>query len=207
MAKKSFLHFNGLPPAGPTTTRLWIESTTDADRVTSKAAQATFVKPIPGEIDEIVQAHPQDKKDFKDDWKRYRIEIVLAVDDPTVKDDAGHEKPPRDLSKVKVFKLTNPPKVGENWRCASCYRDRFKTMNFGQQIREKGQDNCVHCHRKIEEAGWTLWFRYSEMPKDVQLRIDRMFAPKTLNVIRTRWPDAIVKVGDEKSSDLALPST
>jgi hypothetical protein len=212
-----FLHLNGLPPAGPRTCTLQIDYTQEAKPVLRDGSRPivgvnTYVKPIPGEIDEIVQANPQDKKDFTDDWTKWRIEVVLAVDDPTVKDDVssvgnsgGVKLEPR---QVKIFQLTNPPsKLGEQWRCAACYRDRFKTMNFGlQQIQDINSGKCQHCQRPIKEAGWSLWFPYQELPREVQIRVDKMFAPKLVNVIRSRWLDAQIKVVGGNKWD-GLPST
>ena len=163
----------------------------------------SYVKPIPGEIEDIVQAKPEDKVAFKDEWRKWRMECVLAVDDPSVKDSST----PNKNRAVPTFDLGNPPRAGEKFRCASCYRDRFKTMNFGEQVKQEGQEKCVHCGKKLEEAGWSLWFKYEDLPRYVQLRVDRMFAPKILNVLRTRWPDANVLVGESKSPDAPLPST
>jgi hypothetical protein len=82
---KLFWHFNGLPPSGPSSTLLLIEASQDAQRVTDNDEKKTikpftYVKPFPGEIDEIVQANAEDKRIFKNNLKKWRIEVVLAMD-------------------------------------------------------------------------------------------------------------------------------
>jgi hypothetical protein len=200
--ESTFLHLNGLPPAGPSNVLLRIAFTVEAARVTDKTAeQFNFVKPVPGEIEDIVQAHPEDKARLKDQWRKWRLECVLAVDDPTVKDSGV----PRDPSTIKRFELGPRPTVGSKFRCAACYRDRFRTMNFGEQVMAPSQTHCSICGKDLVEAQWSLWLAYDDLPPAVQGRVDRMYAPKLINVLRTRWLDASVTVVDHP--DMPLPST
>ena len=209
MQNKTFLHLNGLPPAGPTSTILTISYTEEAEPITEKSAsQFAYNKPIPGEIEDIVQANAEDKNKFKDDWRRWRLECILAINDPTVQSSSTAPPSNKPRADVKVYDLGEEPKVGEKFRCAACYRDRYRTMVFGEQVRQANQSMCSFCGKPLKEAGWTLWMPYGDLPPAIQRMADRMFAPKILNVLRTRWPDANVKLGASDSAiDGPLPST
>ena len=134
--------------------------------------------------------------------------MILAVKDDSVKDDIGDDARQRQAT---ILELRDGPRTkGDAWRCASCYRDRFKTMNFGQQ--QLGDDHrCLFCGKSVQEAQWSMWIPYENLPRDVQMRVDRMFAPKLLNVLRTRWIDAEIEVldknGNVSDSKMKLPST
>lgn len=94
----SLVHWNGLPPAGP---RLATFTLTGSDVAESapETMEQTYFKPVPGEIEDIVQAYNKDKERYKNRWDLWRYEAVLAVEDPTIK---GAERPPN-----------NPPTVFE----------------------------------------------------------------------------------------------
>lgn len=124
-----------------------------------------WFKPRPGEIDEVIQveqqilslflshsfrqAHAGDREK-SDYYSRWRFEVILAVDDPDVR---GKVRPVEEEANFPIFQLGDPPRDQE-WRCASCYRTRFKTMCFG--LNKAGALSCEHCGKSMEEAGWTL---------------------------------------------------
>lgn len=85
------------------------------------------------------------------------------------------------------------PASGAAWRCASCYNGRFATMCFGENA-SPAAAACKFCGLAQEQAGWTLWRPYKELPPALQRRIDRSDGPKILKTLRTRWPDAAVSV-------------
>ena len=139
--------------------------------VTPPAAHTpSYSKPVPGEIDGVVQAHSDDKKAFPeksspDAYTKWRFEVVLAVDDPTVADSGGkHAGPP-----PTIFQQGEAV-AGQPWRCAACYAQRFKTMCFGMNDPLFGGGDqaallaqpCRHCGKARGEGGWRAQKRPSK---------------------------------------------
>eukprot|EP00391_Amoebophrya_sp_Ameob2_P012829 CAMPEP_0178996772 /NCGR_PEP_ID=MMETSP0795-20121207/8557_1 /TAXON_ID=88552 /ORGANISM="Amoebophrya sp., Strain Ameob2" /LENGTH=623 /DNA_ID=CAMNT_0020689205 /DNA_START=74 /DNA_END=1946 /DNA_ORIENTATION=- len=140
--KKTF-HFNGLPPAGP---RLCtIDLRAPASLSTSSGAASSpsgssnpnrnrYVKPEPGEIEDIVQSKKPAPSassapaPSSEDYTQWTYEVALALESPDV---SASEQ--RDLAQdpIHKFELGEPPKSGP-WRCRKCYETRFSTMCFGQ---------------------------------------------------------------------------
>ena len=67
-------------------------------------------------------------------------------------------------------------------------------MIFG--MNEAGRESCVHCRRRREDCGWTLWMSYEDLPRAQKGVCSRMYSPKIVNLIRTKWPGAEVEFGD-----------
>lgn len=216
-------HWNGLPPGGPRMSCVLVGASADGGAPTEAGRapvshQETFYKPTPGEIDEVVQAHPEDKKAMPADnpkaggWTRWRYEVVLAIDDPDVQ---GAERP-ADMAPEPTFDLlSNVYKQqaidgavrGESWRCAKCYRGRFQTMCFGMNDATGASDplaeKCPNCGTARSEAGWSLWFHYDELPPKIQQRVTRRHAPKIVPLLRTKWPGAHISFPGEESASSA----
>ena len=124
-------------------------------RTCSKGShKQTYFKPLEGEIDSVVQAHPEDKKKNPKAWNTWRYEVVLAEDDPTIEG----AKRPDGMPLPPVFSLGKPP-CGTPWRCAKCYATRFNTVLVKMPMRRQ------YCSRKIEDCGWSLWLPYARLPK------------------------------------------
>eukprot|EP00051_Salpingoeca_urceolata_P002406 m.49932 g.49932 ORF g.49932 m.49932 type:complete len:519 (+) comp12112_c0_seq1:50-1606(+) len=183
-ATNTLHHWNGLPPAGPRLCTFELTAPNGGVRRAPEKHVKTFVKPKPGEIDDVVQAHTDDKKTRPKEFKTWRFEVVLAVDDPDVSDGGagdGRAVP------EPVFDLGEPV-ADAPWRCASCYAKRFQTMCFGQN--DAGAVVCRHCDKPQREAGWSLWMAYDALPPSAQRRVERRYGPKILALLRTRWPAA-----------------
>lgn len=117
--------WNGLPP-GRSFQELRVFSESGPAGPAPDKLKRKWYKPRPGEIDEIIQAHPGDREK-SDYYSRWRFEVILAVDDPDVK---GKPRPPEMEKDYPILELV-PGALDEEWRCASCYRTRYKTMCFG----------------------------------------------------------------------------
>ena len=183
----TLVHFNGLPPAGPRKARMTVKPRSKGRATASKAPKElkdSYVKKIPGEIDSIVQAHPEDKAGAPDQWHTWRYEVVLAVDEPDVE---GVDPDP-ESSPPPVFDQGEPPEGA--WRCASCYRGRYKTMCFG--LNQAGADVCVHCEKPQAEAGWSLWMPYADLPGAQKGSATNRHAPNAYIVLRRQWPGASI---------------
>ena len=90
------------------------------------------------------QALEVDKQDRPDMYETWRYECVLAVADPDGKIyGTGTPHTPEQLESAVRFELGDPP-TDTPWRCATCYRSRFKTMCFG--MNEAGATHCQHPH-------------------------------------------------------------
>mmetsp|Transcript_18844 Transcript_18844/g.36978 ORF Transcript_18844/g.36978 Transcript_18844/m.36978 type:complete len:510 (+) Transcript_18844:157-1686(+) len=186
-------HFNGLPPAGPRMAQIEIYGEKEAENA-PRVHQESYFKPAVGEIEDIVQANESDKKAHPEDWKRWRFESILAIDDPSVKG------PPRPSSMPPpvtfVLDPSNAPGPKDPWRCASCYRTRFETMCFGQN--EAGTTTCQYCGQKREDGGYSLWLSFEDLPVDWQRKMNRRYAPKIVPLLQTKWPDCTVECKDGK---------
>ena len=76
-------HWNGLPPHGPRMATLTITAPAGvAEEVEEGEREDSFKPPVPGEIENIVQAVEADKKERPDMFETWRYEVVLAVPDP-----------------------------------------------------------------------------------------------------------------------------
>ncbi len=149
------------------------------------------------------------------------------MDDPTV---SGAERPIDAPPPVTFDHRDFPPSVegeGGPWRCRSCYASRFKTMCFGLNESSARQSTanseevsgstsgrgelagtacyCVHCGKSMDEAGWSIWLSYGQLPAGPQATVTRRYGPKILATIQTKWPRATLTHDDTDVSD-ALPS-
>lgn len=191
MGKKfDMLHWNGLPPAGPRLAHMIVTAPSGSRGPAPKKHKPAYYKPIPGQIQDVVQALPDDKASRPGLYETWKYEVQLAVDDPDV---SGEERPP-DAPKPKVFEQGPPPSPGTSWRCATCYSKRFETMCFG--VNEAGSEECRHCSKRREECGWTIWLAFEELPDAQKRQCARVHAPKILSLIQTKWPGAQVEYGD-----------
>lgn len=190
--------WNGLPPGGPRLAQLKLKAPRGDAAVAPTEPMKSYWKPEVGEIEDIIQAHPDDKKSKPKEPETWRFEVALAI----VKEDVSDSGAPRNLETHPVLKFElKPVSEGEAWRCRSCYETRFQTMCFG--INEPGAVSCQHCAKPQAECGWTLWLHHSELPRNVQERVRLRYAPKLLAVLHTRWPmaEALAEDGDQ-----SLPS-
>ena len=199
-APVTWYHYNGLPPGGPRMATLEITAKGGVAGPAPKTQQDHFIKPVPGEIDDIVQAHPDDKKDRPDEWNTWRFEAVLAIDDPDVQGAAppADYKPPLFTNRLAEF----APGTGSAWRCRSCYANRFSTFCFG--INEPSSTTCEHCNKvpTVEDQGWSIWLTYDELPGGYKRLVTNRHGPKALVLLQGKWPGSVVKSLD----DAKLPS-
>jgi len=159
----------------------------------------SYFKPLPGEIESVVQAHPEDRKNKAGQYEKWRWEVMLAVDDPTVK---GQERP-KDMPKQPVFEQ-GPITSGE-WRCRTCYADRFKTLYF--KLNPAEATVCQGpCKLSRVEAGWSIWMEYDKLPPLQKAVLDRREAPKIKNILWTKFPGAEITWEEDKDFDGSPPS-
>ena len=83
-------HWNGLPPAGPRIATMTVSTPNGSVGPAPEAREEPYVKPVAGEIDSIVQADPEDKKGKPKQFREWKYECVLAIDE---KDVHGKERP------------------------------------------------------------------------------------------------------------------
>lgn len=141
-------------------------------------------------LESIVQSHPDDKKSFPGQWKKWRFELCL-VDQSMVNEDMATPARPETVPAPTTFDKGPLPKEGESWRCVKCYNKRFSTMCFGGP--QPVSTLCKFCDTPIGEAGWTIYKAYSDLPKNVQQRVDREES-KLMSTLRTRWSGANVSL-------------
>jgi len=176
-------HWNGLPPGGPRLSKITVKASYGAAGPAPKKQQQTYFKPLPGEIESVIQAHPEDRKARPDKFKTWRWEVVLAVEDPSVK---GAERP-KNYPSEPIFEQ-GPPPTGP-WRCRLCYANRFKTMHF--KLNSAGTTKCEGpCGKDMKDCGWSIWMNFDSLPKSQQGVINRREAPKIKNILWTKWPGA-----------------
>lgn len=187
-------HWNGLPP-GRGLRRLVLNHEGVADPAPPQA-KPSFFKPLPGEIEDVVQAAQEDRDTNPNDWRLWRYECVLAVDDPTVQ---GAERP-AGAAPPPTFPQGEP--LPGPWRCRACYATRFKTMCFGQNDGGSGAagSRCRHCDKPRKECGWSIFMAYADLPSSWQRAMDRRHAPKIITLLRTKWPGANVEIHGGKAS-------
>eukprot|EP00658_Telonema_sp_P-2_P032721 TRINITY_DN24155_c0_g1_i1.p1 TRINITY_DN24155_c0_g1~~TRINITY_DN24155_c0_g1_i1.p1 ORF type:complete len:506 (+),score=93.11 TRINITY_DN24155_c0_g1_i1:185-1702(+) len=178
--------YNGLPPGGPRTCRISVCSQGVAPAAAPGPRQETFLAPVPGQVEGVVQCDADDKKQRPGEWNTWRYEVVLAVSDPDCSlYGKGRERTEHDPEPT-IFDLGEAPGADRPWRCASCYRGRFKTMCFGQNA--AGAMVCEHCNKPQAEAGWSLWVGYDELPPGKQAGVTAQHAPKIISLLATKWP-------------------
>ena len=182
-------HWNGLAP-GVCATALRIDARQHGAAAPAAADSsesggvATFYKPLPGQIGDVVQAHAADKAARPDAWATHRYEVVLAVDDPDV---SGAPRP-EEMPLPRIYAQGEASE--EAWRCASCYRGRFRTMCFGGN--GAGAVACAHCSKARADAGWSIWLPYEELPAGWQRKLTARYAPAAVKLLQTKWPGASI---------------
>jgi len=176
-------HWNGLPPVGPRMAHLKITAPKGQRGPNVAKYVATFYKPEAGEIDDVVQGHPEDRKLYPEEFQKWRFECVLAIDDPGVE---GVKRPENVAPEPK---FDQGEMVPGPWRCGNCYRSRYTTFCFGMN---EGGDICQHCNKSRKEAGWSFWMTYDKLPRKFQRTVARRNAPKIMNILHTKWPDCEV---------------
>ena len=186
--------FDGLKPSGPGIKRYSVKGDTS---LASKAPENhidTFKKKRVGQPDDIVQAK---KKTTGEDgsnnnitnYKEWTFEVVPAINDPDVEgpiDDDPNE-PIYDFKQL-LMSSSDHDDSNSPWRCATCYANRFKTMNFGTN--EPGTKNCSVCGLSKGDAMWSLWLPYDKLSPRMQRRARHMYAPKLELTISTLYPKA-----------------
>ena len=195
----SLFVWNGLPPGGPRMSQLVVNppdgKSSLSDVVAGPAPQKhmkTFYRPIPGTIDSIVQADPADKKTFPKQFRNWKYEVVLTVDDPNVQ---GEERP-ADMPLPKTFEQGNFV-PGNAWRCRACYAERFKTMCFG--MNKADSQVCEYCLKDPVETGFSIWLPFDDLPRGRQEQMERQHGPKVVTVLRTKWKSASVSFDDPEN--------
>eukprot|EP00812_Abedinium_dasypus_P011506 NODE_5063_length_615_cov_270.230357.p2 GENE.NODE_5063_length_615_cov_270.230357~~NODE_5063_length_615_cov_270.230357.p2 ORF type:complete len:174 (+),score=35.10 NODE_5063_length_615_cov_270.230357:3-524(+) len=156
-----------------------------------------------GELESIVQAHPEDKKRLPGQWRQHRYELSIATQ-ANVDEDTSPERP-EGIPPPTLYEQGPQPAEGECWRCLKCYNTRFSTMCFGENSAPSSRI-CRFCNMPQEEAGWTLWRRYGELPLRTQRRIDQWSGPKILSVLRTRWDRVEISFYDGAGAFMPLES-
>jgi len=187
-------HWNGLPPGGPRLANLRIIAEGGTSDKAPEKHKPTYYKPIPGQLEEVVQADPGDRKERPDQYRTWTYECVIAFDDPKVE---GAPRPD-DLPPPKLFNQKDPKyqRDGPQWRCTRCFATRFKTMNFG--VVKGSPDKCTSCGRSKEEAGWSLWIPFDDLPDGRKRQVMGRHAKKIETVLWTKWPAAKVTTSDDK---------
>ena len=189
--------FDGLQPNGPIVN--YYKVTGDVT-LSSKAPDYhvdTFKKKRVGQLDDIVQANKTTTGDgggggSTTNYKEWTFEVVPAVHDPDVEgpiDDDPNE-PIYDFKQLIIQSDSNnncndPTRP---WRCATCYADRFKTMNFG--LNDAGTTTCSGCGKSKVDAMWSLWLSYAELSPRMKRRARYMYAPKLELILSTLYPHA-----------------
>mmetsp|Transcript_7588 Transcript_7588/g.12263 ORF Transcript_7588/g.12263 Transcript_7588/m.12263 type:complete len:506 (+) Transcript_7588:249-1766(+) len=191
-------HYNGLRPGGPRLAKIQVLGSS----VLTEAPEShkdIYFKPVIGEIEDIVQADESDKAMKKGKWTEWKYEVVLAVEDLDVQ---GQERT-ANMPPAVTFEQ-GVPDESEKWRCSWCYRNRFKTMCFGQN--PPGVSKCQHCEKPREYCGWTLWKRYEELPREWKTKMDRRYAPKVVSLFQTKWPGCSLTLVSSSTSSTDLPT-
>lgn len=194
-ARFRLYHWNGLPPGGPRLTEMSILATKGT--ASGGREKPRFFKPEVGEIDEVVQADPSDKKARPDDYRSWCYEVLLARENP----DLQGEVRPADLPpEPKICQETPEYQRAGPWRCASCYANRFKTMDFSL-VPADIQDHCPKCQKSRKDCGWSLWMPFSALPPKFQAVIMDRHAKKIETILWTKWPNAEITALDGKLPD------
>ena len=188
----AFFHWNGLRPNRRLTELRLAPATLARPPPSPETWRPTRYRLVVGELESVVQAHPEDKRARPNAWRGHRYELALATQ-AHVDDDAGTPPRPAGTPPPETFAVGAPPAPGAKWRCAACYKDRFRTMCFGENAPNSEGDPdppCRFCATPRSLAGHTIWRRFDDLPAAAKRRVDRNSGPKILAVLRTRWPDA-----------------
>lgn len=185
-ARFTLFHWNGLPPGGPRLAELSIVAVKGA--LTGGPEKPKFYKPEPGEVEEFIQADPEDKKDLPDKFRQWRFEVVLARDDPDVQ---GEPRPPHFPAQPKFNQEDPRYQRPGPWRCRLCYARRYQTCDFA--LVEGSADYCPKCKKPRKECGWSLWVPFADLPASMQQKIRLQFSKKLESILWTKWPDATVE--------------
>eukprot|EP01059_Diplonema_ambulator_P009944 TRINITY_DN19922_c0_g1_i1.p1 TRINITY_DN19922_c0_g1~~TRINITY_DN19922_c0_g1_i1.p1 ORF type:complete len:503 (+),score=66.18 TRINITY_DN19922_c0_g1_i1:41-1510(+) len=177
-------HWNGLPPGGPRLAKVKGTAPSGEAPKAPEKHKETYRKPKKGALEDVIQAKEEDKKARPGKHKTWRYELLLAVDDPSIKDTP--EDP--EESEEPTYDHLLPPEGP--WRCATCYHGRYQTMCFG--LNPAG-DVCQHCGKSKKDALWSIWMHYEEMPPSMQSLTSKMFAPKFHVTLATKWPGITVE--------------
>eukprot|EP00931_Biecheleriopsis_adriatica_P053737 TRINITY_DN31529_c0_g1_i1.p1 TRINITY_DN31529_c0_g1~~TRINITY_DN31529_c0_g1_i1.p1 ORF type:complete len:547 (-),score=103.60 TRINITY_DN31529_c0_g1_i1:111-1619(-) len=182
---KFTLHFwNGLPPGGPRHAELSVNAVKGA--VTGVQAAPKFYKPEPGEIDEVVQADPEDKKSLPGQYRLWRYEVMLAWDRPDLQ---GEPRPEGEPAEPKYDQEDSRYQRSGPWRCRLCYDRRFQTMDFSL-VPAESPEKCTKCEKPRKECGWSLWVPFAELPPKRQAVVMDQHAKKIEPILWTKWPSA-----------------
>jgi len=185
----SWMHYNGLPP-NRKLTLCELNNATDAPPVAPAVHKATTYRQEIGEIESIVQAHPDDKAM---PWRMRRFELCL-VNEAIALEDAATPQRPADVAAPPKFVLETTPTQEARWRCVGCYSTRYKTMCFGEN-----PPGCVVC--KFCGApplnNHTIYVAFSDLPLATKRRIDAQES-KVLTTLRTRWSAVEVEVAGKE---------
>jgi len=177
-------HWNGLPPGGPRLSDLSVKAVKGS--VTGAGAPDEFYKPEPGEIDEIVQADPDDKKAYPGQYRQWRYEVMLAWDRPDLQ---GNPRPPGLPAEPKFDQEDARYQRAGAWRCRSCYDRRFQTMDFSL-VPAESPDVCPKCEKPRRDCGWSLWVPFADLPPKRQVGLMNQHAKKIETILWTKWPSA-----------------
>lgn len=178
-------HWNGLPPGGPRLAELKVNACKGA--VATKPPK--FYKPEPGEIEEVVQADPEDKKKFPGKYREWRFEVMLAFDRPDLQ---GEQRPEDEPLEPKFDQQDARYQREGAWRCCLCYDRRFKTMDFAP-VPADSPDWCPKCQKPRKECGWSLWIPFADLPPKRQAAVMDSHAKKIETILWTKWPEASIE--------------
>ena len=181
----SFEVYDGLQPNGPITKLFELSGIINVADKAPDTHTETFRKKRVGQSDDIVQANkkPSDAATASPNYKEWLFEVVPAIDDPDVQGpyDEDPDEPVYDYQTLEV--PTN------NWRCATCYSNRFKTMNFGLN-ESSTSEKCPSCNTPIRQAMWSLWLPFQDLSPRMKKRARNMYASKAELTISTLYPFA-----------------
>jgi hypothetical protein len=183
-------HWNGLPPGGPRLAELAVTAT-KGTRTGAKEVPK-FFKPEAGEVDDVVQADPADKKAYPDQYRRWHFEVLLAWDDPDVQ---GEPRPADAAPEPKYNQEDSRYQRQGAWRCRLCYARRFQTMDFAL-VPADSPDACPKCQKPRKECGWSLWLPFADLPPKHQGTVMDRHAKKIEPILWTRWPAAEITVAE-----------
>lgn len=115
------VHWNGLPPGGPKVRVVDVIASCGCSHPappTSGEGIGREYRGVVNTIDSIIQADPKDKELYPNNWKAWRYEVALVVDDPT----DTSERRPDHLPKLREYSLdVNDIGTDRQWRCRACY--------------------------------------------------------------------------------------
>eukprot|EP00944_MAST-04C_sp_MAST-4C-sp1_P002621 g2621.t1 len=188
-------HFNGLPPNGPRMAKLELSTTGIAPRAPKTRTESgnVFYTPVVGQIFDVVQANQDDKKERPKQWKTWKFEVVLALQDDKNHTLYGKGKEYTNDTLPKIFQQ-GEMKSDTKWRCSRCYVKRHETFAF--RLNDEGTELCQHCQRKREECGWSIWLSYDELPRSWQRSCDRQYQEKIVTLLETKFPGLDVSFPD-----------